>query len=77
VKKFPDTPPYEGAFPDPVPHLTVAKSPNPAGVEQMKASIAASISNQLPLHAAVKEISILVENRDGIWSVHYQHALDA
>lgn len=76
AQSFPDTPLYEGAFLDPLPHLTVAKAPNPRKAEEMEASITSALSSKLPLHAAVQAISVMVENQEGIWRVHYQHALN-
>jgi hypothetical protein len=64
MKAFPDTPPYGGAFLDPVPHLTIAKC-DPENVQVLKAEIARAL--RLPLEFSVGEIAVMEEAAGGNW----------
>jgi 2'-5' RNA ligase len=55
-RRFPDHPPYEGAYDVPVPHLTVTYAPIELDVE-------------LPIRASVREVTLIEEAEDGRWSV--------
>ncbi|MFL6163902.1 MAG: 2'-5' RNA ligase family protein [Jatrophihabitantaceae bacterium] len=57
---WPEYPPYEGAFAELVPHLTVSTS---AGAEQV-AEFRAAIAARLPVRATAREL-VAVEVRDG------------
>ena len=63
-KAFPDTPPYGGAFADPPPHLTVAKSLT-SDLDRMKDEIAAALD--LPLNLYAGEVVAMEEGEDGQW----------
>ena len=69
---FPAYPPYGGAFPDPTPHLTVAK-PAPERAAAVRAEVARALP--LPFDARVDGLAIMVEDADGWWSVRHRHAL--
>jgi 2'-5' RNA ligase len=62
VARFPDHPPYEGAFDEIVPHLTVAESPS-APLDQ----IAEDAERHLPFTRRVASIEVLVEASDAHW----------
>jgi 2'-5' RNA ligase len=55
-RRFPDHPPYEGAYDTAVPHLTVSYVPIELEVE-------------LPIRASVREVTLIEEASDGRWSV--------
>jgi 2'-5' RNA ligase len=61
---WPEYPPYEGRFPDVVPHLTVAH-----GDRAVLDRVAAEVTSGLPRVARVEEASLLVEDESGRWSV--------
>jgi 2'-5' RNA ligase len=65
VQAFPDCPPYGGAFPDPHPHLTVATRID----ESIANRIEAAVTPGLPVVAPVDQLTLLIEDDDGMWSV--------
>jgi hypothetical protein len=74
VALFPDCPPYRGAFPDPVPHLTVAQHPPAEDLGAVEAQFRPRVQEVLPLACAATEVC-LVFKRDGRWSVAERFAL--
>jgi hypothetical protein len=65
VETFPGYPPYGGTVPDPIPHLTVAD-----GVDRRVAdSLERTLLAQLPVSTVVENLTLLVQNDDGRWSV--------
>jgi 2'-5' RNA ligase len=58
--------PYEGIFDSIVPHLTVARNPDPA----VLAEIATSLEPLLPIETTVREVWLMEEAEDG----HWEHA---
>ena len=54
-RRFPEHPPYEGAFEVVVPHLTVSDTPREIEVE-------------LPISARAREVVLIEEGADGRWS---------
>jgi 2'-5' RNA ligase len=48
VRRWPEHPPYGGAFPDIVPHLTLAEGPEPPGLSERAAAA-------LPIEATARE----------------------
>jgi len=67
---WPEYPPYEGRFPDPVPHLTIAH-----GDETLFASIEAEVSGALPLVARARHVSLAVEDDSDRWREHARFPL--
>jgi 2'-5' RNA ligase len=55
--------PYGGIFDSIIPHLTVARHPDPA----VLAEIAASLEPLLPIETTVREIWLMEEAEDGHW----------
>jgi hypothetical protein len=74
VAAFPDCPPYRGAFPDPVPHLTVAQQPPAEDLDAVEAQFRPRVQGVLPLTCAATEVC-LVFKRDGRWSVAQRFAM--
>lgn len=65
VQAFPDCPPYGGAFLDPHPHLTVATR-----IDESTANrIETAITPGLPLVTPVDQLTLLIEDDDGMWSI--------
>lgn len=56
--------PYGGIHPTIVPHLTVARHPDPAVLTE----IAASLVKHLPIRADVREVWLMEEAADGHWN---------
>jgi 2'-5' RNA ligase len=67
MARFPDYPPYGGAYDEVIPHMTVAQVDDPQTLDQIEAGFAAECSNYLPIHTHVTEI-VLLDNAAGIWS---------
>lgn len=65
IEVFPDCPPYEGRFPDTVPHLTIGVGLDGDAHRQLSEDV----SSRLPIEARVTELTLLVENDEGGWSV--------
>jgi hypothetical protein len=62
--RFPDHPPYEGAFAEIVPHLTVGSG---EGIDAIDEAARSELGPQLPLHDRATAVSLLEEQPDGIW----------
>jgi hypothetical protein len=62
---FPDCPPYGGAFPDPVPHLTVGDGVDAATA----ADLDAAVEPGLPISARVARLTLITEDSTGRWNV--------
>ncbi|HEV8460575.1 MAG TPA: 2'-5' RNA ligase family protein [Gaiellaceae bacterium] len=56
VQRWPEHPPYEGAFDEPIPHLTVSTTPIDFDV-------------QLPIASHAHEVTLIEQGQDGHWSV--------
>jgi hypothetical protein len=66
---FPETPPYEGAFERPEPHLTVGEATGDIPTESILEAAERELAPQLPLRFRVEELSLLEEQADGTWSI--------
>ncbi len=66
--RYPDTPPDGGAIADPIPHLTMARTPPAASLDDVACEVFAAISPQLPLACEVREVALALERSDR-WSI--------
>jgi 2'-5' RNA ligase len=73
---FPDVLPYSGEFPNPIPHLTIAKAPDDATFEVLFQEVSAYIESELPIELIVREIVVMEEGEDTNWKVHSIFKLD-
>ncbi len=64
--RFPDYPPYRGAYAEVVPHMTVAQVDDPHSLDQIEAEFTTKCSADLPIHAHVTEV-VLFDNAADIW----------
>jgi 2'-5' RNA ligase superfamily len=65
VESFPDCPPYGGAVPDPIPHLTVAD-----GVNEVTANaLAAEVQPRLPITARVGHLTLIAQDHTRRWII--------
>jgi hypothetical protein len=62
--RFPDYPPYEGAFDEVVPHLTVGSGDEVDAIEEAARS---DLGPHLPLHVKATAVALLEEQPDGMW----------
>jgi 2'-5' RNA ligase len=67
AERFPDYPPYGGAFDEVVPHLTVTEN-----AEAPLDAIAREADEVLPFEHAVTSLAVLVETPDGRWHGHWR-----
>ena len=71
MERFPDCPPYDGAYEHIVPHLTVidhtARDRSPGDVRDAFITRAAA---SLPIDAELAEVILLAEDDAGRWSTH-------
>ena len=65
VGRFPEHPPYGGAFDDLMPHITVAQS----GDEDLLARVESELPRGLPVEVDVAEAVLMTERDDGLWRV--------
>lgn len=74
VEWYPETPPYGGAFSDPVPHLTVAHATGEEELHSIERELHRASSGMLPIRAYAGEVW-LVEKHDGRWNRHISFPL--
>jgi hypothetical protein len=60
AERWPDHPPYAGAFDEVIPHLSLVEGPEPPGLAERAAA-------QLPLRARAEEVWLMAPQRDGSW----------
>jgi hypothetical protein len=60
--RWPELPPYGGAFDQVVPHLTVAEGAEPPG-------LAGQLERRLPLRTEATDLALLVRDRRSRWSI--------
>jgi hypothetical protein len=77
VSAFPDTPPYGGRFPDPVPHVTIAEAATEAELARLEREISDELSRHLPLVYPIAELVVFEEDAEGMWSARSRIALAA
>jgi len=71
LEAFPDCQPYQGRFPDPQPHLTVAQGPpdgDAAAFAALEAAVRADLAPRLPLHTTVEAVSLFTSDDHGRWT---------
>jgi 2'-5' RNA ligase len=74
VDRYPDTPPYAGAFAEIVPHLTVAKVSDIRTLDKIAEEFREVARRKLPISARVNVVS-LMDNLSGSWKVRAQFPL--
>jgi hypothetical protein len=67
VARFPDYPPYEGAFDEVIPHLTITVS-GAAPLDEITRKARAS----LPFERRVSALDVIVEGDDGRWRARWR-----
>jgi 2'-5' RNA ligase len=65
--RFPDHPPYGGAFDDVIPHLTIAEN-----AEAPFEAIADEVTPALPIERPVSNLEVLIQTTDGRWHGHWR-----
>jgi hypothetical protein len=66
--RFPEAPPYGGAFAEVIPHLTLAQRPEPEILDQVAAEFTRTAGSRLPIRALVTGVA-LMDNTQGMWQV--------
>ncbi len=72
--RFPDTPPYGGAFTLPVPHLTLAQKPPAPSLTDLASRFLESTNAKLPIQCTATEVTLAIK-RAGRWSFGPRFAL--
>ncbi len=67
--RYPETPPYAGAFADPIPHLTVAQPSDRDDLPRIAAAFARDAAGRLPVRTLVREAALWEQREDGRWYV--------
>lgn len=65
--RYPDTPPYGGAHPDVVPHLTVAHSDNAVELFSVLEGFVAARADRLPVTCLLREAHLSEQDEHGRW----------
>ncbi|HSR22344.1 MAG TPA: 2'-5' RNA ligase family protein [Candidatus Eisenbacteria bacterium] len=68
---FPHRPPYGGAFPSIVPHLTIAQSPDHALLDEVEAAVVGG----LPISAHAREVWLMLQGDDDRWRAGHRFPL--
>ncbi|MSQ61007.1 MAG: hypothetical protein EXR43_00220 [Dehalococcoidia bacterium] len=65
---FPEHPRYGGRYPDTIPHLTIAESPEDRLV-QIESAVRSDLAPSLPVTIAINELAVLEEGRNEMFRV--------
>jgi len=76
AERYPETPPYGGAFSTVVPHLTIAQVEDPQQLEKIGDEFACASRGNLPIHSRVEKVW-LVQKQRGWWQLRCSFALKA
>jgi 2'-5' RNA ligase len=66
ARRFPESPPYGGLFPDVVPHITVAHTQDPEVLARAAEEFGRVSAGRLPVIARLEELW-LMDNQEGRW----------
>ena len=75
-RRYPETPPYGGKWPNIVPHLTVAQVADPAALDRVASEFAHASHRRLPITGRTTGVA-LMDNRSGRWVVRTVFGLRA
>jgi hypothetical protein len=68
-ERYPERPPYGGAFDEIVPHLTLGHLPDETPIETVRTEVMETLGPGLPVCATAREVH-LMDNSCGVWCVH-------
>ena len=74
ASRYPETPPYGGAFTEIVPHLTIAQVSDHQKLAEIANEFRETAQAKLPIHARVNTVS-LMDNSSGYWKIRAQFSL--
>ena len=74
VVAFPDCPPYGGAYPEVIPHLTVAQTSGGEAHAALLLSVEAAIASSLPIACEATALSLFISDKDGEWTLAQRFA---
>lgn len=72
--RFPESPPYQGAFDEIIPHLTVAQSEDEEVLQSVEQELRELAQHFLPMTARATDVW-LMDNRGGRWQQLYAYPL--
>lgn len=67
-RRFPDTPPYSGIWPDIVPHLSIGRFVDEAELDRNARELTAKFARELPIRASATRVA-LMDTTLGRWVV--------
>ncbi len=67
-ERFPETPPYEGAFDTPTPHLTIGEAADGQPIDAVIEAARRELAPALPLRFRVDAATLMEEQADGTWA---------
>ena len=68
VARWPEHLPYEGAFDEVIPHLSVGDMLGEGVADQLGARTLADLARHGPVTGTAREVTLIVEGEDGSWS---------
>jgi len=74
AERYPETPPFEGRFSEPIPHLTVARGSSSDELDGIEEEFRLASIEGLPINAIAAEVWLL-EKRAGVWHKRTSFAL--
>jgi len=74
ARRFPDSPPYGGRFPQIIPHLTVAQIDDRSALDQVAREFQDAVRAHLPVTCRATEVTLL-HNPPGLWETREAFAL--
>lgn len=69
---FPESPLYDGAFAEPVPHLTIVRTDPGLETEAVRRRIETALAPHLPVQVSVTVLAIMTQGPDGIWQTLHE-----
>lgn len=72
LEAFPDCPPYGGAYPDIVPHLTIAQLKGGESQSALRALIDNAMAASLPVACEATALSLFISDAEGHWQVAHR-----
>ena len=75
-RRYPETPPYGGRFPQITPHLTLTQLDDEERLDQIAQAFTQEAQADLPIHAMAREVA-LMDNSSGQWQPRLKLPLGA
>ena len=73
-RRFPETPPYRGQWPDIIPHLSIGRFAYEAEAEAVSLKLVQAWKGKLPIRATARDV-VLIDNVAGRWTTRKKFQL--